>query len=103
MPARQIIGLDEWAWRRGHRYGTMIVDLASHRVVDLLPDHSAATVTTWPVQHPTIIVICRHRSALYTDGIRRRAPEAVQAGDQFHLVDNLMLGGESRLSAAADV
>jgi transposase len=103
MPARQIVGLDEWAWRRGHRDDTMIVDLASHRVVELLPDHSAATVTTWLVQHPTIIVVCRDRSALYTDGIRRRAPEAVQVGDQFHLVDNLMLGGESRLSPATSV
>jgi transposase len=43
-PALQAVGVDEWAWRRGHRYGTIVVNLADHRVVDLLPDRSAASV-----------------------------------------------------------
>jgi hypothetical protein len=89
IPALQVVGVDEWAWRRGHRYGTMVVDLATHRVVDLLPDRSAATVAAWLAQHPTITVVCRDRSDLYADGIRRGAPEAVQVVDRFHLVRNL--------------
>jgi transposase len=89
MPALQEVGVDEWAWRRGHRYGTMVVDLATHRVVDVLPDRSAATVAAWLAQHPTITVVCRDRSDLYADGIRRGAPEAVQVVDRFHLVHNL--------------
>jgi transposase len=85
-PALQAVGVDEWAWRRGHRYGTILVDLATHRVVDLLPDRSAATVAAWLAEHPMITAVCRDRSDLYADGIRRGAPEAVQVVDRFHLV-----------------
>jgi len=88
-PALQAVGVDEWAWRRGHRYGTILVNLADHHVVDLLPDRSAASVAAWLAQHPTISVVCRDRSDLYADGIRRGAPEAVQVVDRFHLVQNL--------------
>jgi DNA-binding CsgD family transcriptional regulator len=88
-PALQTVGVDEWAWRRGHRYGTILVDLATHRVVDLLPDRSAATLAAWLARQPTITVVSRDRSDLYADGIRRGAPEAVQVVDRFHLVRNL--------------
>jgi transposase len=62
--ALQAVGVDEWAWRRGHRYGTILVDLMTHRVVDLLPDRSATTVAAWLAQHPTIRVVCRARGRL---------------------------------------
>jgi transposase len=85
-PALQAIGVDEWAWRRGHWYGTILVDLATHRIVDLLPDRSASIVAAWLAQHPTITVVCRDRSDLYAEGIRRGAPHAIQVVDRFHLV-----------------
>jgi transposase len=88
-PVLQAVGIDEWAWRRGHRYGTILVDLMSHRVVDLLPDRSATNVAAWLAQHPTVTTVCRDRSDLYADGIRRGAPQAVQVVDRFHLVQNL--------------
>jgi transposase len=88
-PALQAIGVDEWAWRRGHRYGTILVDLANHRVVDLLPDRSADSVAAWLARHPTLTVVCRDRSYPYADGIRQGAPQAVQVVDRFHLVQNL--------------
>jgi transposase len=87
--APQSIGVDEWAWRRGHRYGTILVNLEDHQVLDLLPERSAESVATWLAQHPTITVVCRDRSALYADGIRCGAPQAVQVVDRFHLVKNL--------------
>jgi transposase len=88
-PVLQAVGVDEWAWRWGHCYGTILVDLQTHRVVDLLPDRSAATVAAWLAEHPTISVVCRDRSDLYADDIRRGAPQAVQVVDRFHLVQNL--------------
>jgi transposase len=96
-PTLQVVGLDEWAWRRGHRYGTILVDLVTHRVVDLLPDRSAANVAAWLAQHPAITAVCRDRSPLYADGIRRGAPKAVQVVDRFHLVDNLRAAVEAFL------
>jgi len=88
-PPLQAVGVDEWAWRRGHRYGTILVDLATHRVVDLLPERSAAAVAVWLARHPSLTVVSRDRSALYADGIRQGAPQAVQVVDRFHLVENL--------------
>jgi transposase len=92
MPAAsapQVLGVDEWAWRRGQRYGTILVNLEDHRVLDLLPERSAECVAVWLAQHPTITIVCRDRSALYADGIRRGAPQAVQVVERFHLVKNL--------------
>jgi hypothetical protein len=81
--------VDEWAWRRGQRYGTILVNVEDHHVIDLLPERSADTVAAWLAWHPTVTVVCRDRSALYADGIRRGAPHAVQVVDCFHLVKNL--------------
>ena len=88
-PAPRILGVDEWAWRRGQRYGTILVNLEDHQVLDLLPERSAASLVAWLAQHPTVTIVCRDRSALYADGIRRGAPTAVQVVDRFHLVQNL--------------
>jgi transposase len=89
LPALQAVGVDEWAWRRGHRYGTILVNVADRRVVDLVPDRSAATVAAWLAAHPTISVVCRDRSDLYADGVRRGSPQAVEVVDRFHLAQNL--------------
>jgi transposase len=89
MPDLKAVGVDEWAWRRGHHYGTILVNLETHRVVDLLPDRSADSVAQWLAQHPGITVVSRDRSDLYANGITQGAPRAVQVVDRFHLVANL--------------
>jgi transposase len=87
--APRVIGLDEWAWRRGKRFGTIVCDLERHRVVDLLPDRSALSVAQWLHAHPSVEIVCRDRSGLYAEGIRHGAPQAVQVVDRFHMVQNL--------------
>ncbi len=84
-----IIGIDDWAYRRGVRYGTIICDLERHRAIDLLPERSAESTITWLHGHPEVEIIARDRGGLYADAATRGAPQAVQVADRWHLVDNL--------------
>ncbi len=85
----QIIGVDDWAWKKGRRYGTILCDLEHRCAVDLLPDRSADSVATWLGAFPGVTVIARDRSDLYADGASRGAPQAQQIADRFHLLKNL--------------
>lgn len=87
--APQIIGMDDWAWKKGRRYGAILCDLARHRVIDLLPERSADSVAAWLDASPDVRVIARDHSDLYADGARRGAPHARQIADRFHLLKNL--------------
>jgi transposase len=91
------LGVDDWAWRKGQDYGTILVDLEHHRVVDLLPGRSAEELAHWLAQHPTISVISRDRSGLYAEGAQLGAPDATQVADRFHLVLNMSAAIERAL------
>src|SRR5436190_22085460 len=83
------LGVDDWAWRKGQDYGTILVNLDIHRVVDLLPDRAAESFSAWLKQHPEIVTISRDRCGLYAEGATLGAPQSQQVADRFHLLVNL--------------
>jgi transposase len=89
LPEPHIIGLDDWAWKRRLRYGTLICDLEQGLPIDLLPDRTVETVSAWLKKHPTIDTISRDGSSEYASAIKKGAPQAREVSDRWHLVKNL--------------
>jgi transposase len=105
----RVVSVDEFAKRKGRSYGTILVDIETHKPVDLLPDKSAESFAKWLREHPGVEVISRDRCKEYINGANEGAPDAIQVADRWHLLNNLrdtlkklMEGKRACLVAAAD-
>lgn len=87
--AARVVGVDDWAYRKGQVYGTILVDLETHKPIDLLPGRSAETLKMWLDAHPEVQLVARDRSKEYKAGIDASRPDIVQVVDRWHLYLNL--------------
>ena len=84
-----VLGIDDWAWRRRHHYGTILCDLEQGKVIDLLPDRSEKSAEQWIRRHPGTEVVSRDRASLYAEAATKAVPQAIQVADRWHLLHNL--------------
>ena len=85
----RVVGVDDWSWRRGKRFGNILVNLETHKIVGLLADREAESVRQWLAAHPKVDVVSRDRGGVYIDGATLGAPQATQVADRWHILSNL--------------
>ncbi|MFD5430445.1 ISL3 family transposase, partial [Streptomyces sp. NPDC127084] len=97
--APRVLGIDDFALKKGHVYGTIILDMETGERVDVLPDRTAETLTAWLRAHPGAESVCRDRASAYAEAVRTACPDAIQVADRFHLWKNLCEAVEKCVAA----
>jgi len=92
------IGIDDFSFRRGRKFGTIVVDVQTHKVLDVLADRTADTSAAWMAAHPEIELVSRDRGGDYAAAARKAAPQAIQTADRFHIFKNLTEAVERTLA-----
>jgi transposase len=82
----RVLGIDDWSWKKGVTYGTILVDLERLRPIELLPDRATETVEVWLRAHPEVNIVSRDRGGNYAAATKKGAPQAQQIADRFHLL-----------------
>ncbi|MFE6617750.1 ISL3 family transposase [Streptomyces sp. NPDC057740] len=100
--APRVLGVDEFAFRKGCTYGTVLVDVETGRGVDVLPDRTSETFPAWLKEHPGAEIICRDRATAYAKAVREAAPNAVEVADRWHLLRNLSAAVEKTCHQHSD-
>lgn len=88
-PSARVVGVDDWALRKGMQYGTLICDLERRQPIEMLPGRSAEALCQWLKENPQVEVVSRDRAEDYARGAAEGAPQAVQVADRWHLLKNL--------------
>jgi transposase len=82
----RVVGVDEWRWRRGQRFGSILVNLETHQIIEVLADREAESVKRWLARHPEVEIVSRDRGGTYVDGATWGAPQARQVADRWHIL-----------------
>jgi len=89
-PQVSCLGIDDWSFRRGRTFGTILVNLSSHQIIDLLPERTVESAVAWMQSHPEIQYVSRDRGNDYAQAARDGAPQATAVADRFHVYKNLV-------------
>lgn len=100
LPPPRVVGVDDWAMRKGRTYGSIVVDLERHQPIDVLPDRTAETWAAWLQAHPGIAIICRDRATSYAAGSTAGAPSATQVAHRWHIVEHMRTAIDETLQQA---
>ena len=84
------IGVDDFAFKKGRTYGTIIVDETTHKTVALLDGRDEKTLKEWLQHNKHVTVVTRDRASAYAKAIEEVLPDCMQIADRFHLHKNLM-------------
>jgi transposase len=84
-PVPRVLGIDEFALLKGHRYASILTNAVTGDRIDVLPDRTMDTVTAWLRAHPGIEVVCRDGAAGFAQAVTDADPAITQVGDRWHI------------------